>query len=68
MNSQQLLIDLAVAERNIEIGLKYNRLRYANEVSNVFATNEVATFYDLVKINFKQAMALRRLAKKERLL
>jgi len=68
MEAQQLLSELAIAERNSEVDLKYNRLRYANEVSNVFATNNVTTYYDLVKINARQAFYLRKLAIKEHLL
>ncbi len=68
MEARKLLSDLACAERNMEVDLKYNRLRYANEVSNVFETNKVSTYYDLVLRNMKEAMKLRKLAKRERLL
>ncbi len=68
MEAQQLLSELAIAERNAEVELKYNRLRYANEVSNVFATNNVTTYYDLVRTNVRQAIYLRKLAIKEHLL
>ncbi len=68
MEARKLLSDLACAERNMEVDLKYNRLRYANEVSNVFEINKVSTYYDLVLRNMKEAMKLRKLAKRERLL
>jgi hypothetical protein len=68
MGPQELLSDLATAERNNDVELKYNRLRYSNEVSNVFAVNEVATYYDLIKKNLRQALELRRTAIRERLL
>ncbi|PKL41213.1 MAG: hypothetical protein CVV44_00835 [Spirochaetae bacterium HGW-Spirochaetae-1] len=68
MTAQQLLCDLAIAERNMEVQLKYNRLRYSNEVSNMFTVNDVSTYYDLIQKNIRQALALRRLAKREHLL
>jgi len=68
MEAQKLLTDLAVAERNTNIELKLNRLRFANEVSNVFASNNVNTYYDLVTNNTREALVLRKLAVKEHLL
>ena len=68
MEAQKLLSDLAIAERNSDIALKYNRLRYSNEVSNIFADINVATYYDLVRKDVRKALYLRKLAVKEHLL
>ena len=68
MLEKQLLTELALAERNSTHELRYNRLRYANEVSNVFTMINVTTYFDLIRTDAKRALELRKLAKRENLI
>jgi len=68
MLEQQLLMELAVAERNTSYELRYNRLRFTNEVMRVFTTKKVSTYFDLIKADARKALELRDLAIKESLI
>jgi len=68
MSEQQLLTDLAVAERNTKGKLKYYQLRFAEEIRDAFTKNNVNTYFDLVRKDLKKALELRELALKENLL
>ena len=68
MLEQQLLTELAVAERNTTHNLRFNRLRYAKEVTDAFTTKNVSSYYDLVRRDAKIALQLRELAIRENLI
>ena len=68
MLEQQLLTELAVAERNTSYELRYNRLRFTNEVMKVFSLEKVSSYFDLIRTDVKKALELRDIAKKEKLI
>lgn len=68
MSEQQLLTDLAIAERNTKNKLKYYQLRFADEIRDAFLTNNVNTYFDLVRKDLDRALELRDLALRENLL
>ncbi len=68
MSEQQLLTDLAIAERNTKSKLKYYQLRFADEIREAFAANNVNSYFDLVRKDLGRALELRDLAVRENLL
>jgi hypothetical protein len=68
MTTQQLLTDLAVAERNTKHMLKYHEIKFADEIRDVFDRYKVSTYLDLVEKFPQRSLELRALAIKENLL
>ncbi|MCP4132390.1 MAG: hypothetical protein GY754_15570 [bacterium] len=68
MGVQELITDLAVAERNVQGKLKHAAIHFGNEVRNAFAKNKVNTYLDLVNVDLKKALELRELAVREKLI
>ena len=68
MTEQELLTDLAVAERNMQSKLKFRRFYFRDEVRNVFSKTKVRTYFDLVQTDLDMAIQLRDLAVKLQLL
>ena len=68
MTTQQLLTDLAVAERNTKHMLKYQEISFAEEIRDAFERYRLSTYLDLVEKYPKRSLELRALAIKENLL
>jgi len=65
---QQLLSELAIAEKTMHEMEKYTSVRYYEAVLNAFTKNRVQSFMDLVMKNESTARRLRRIARQEKLL
>ena len=68
MLEQQLLTDLAVAEKNSWSMIKFYDVSYVDEVNYAFQKNNVFSYFDLVQVDLRKAMELRKIAIGERLL
>jgi len=68
MGEQELITDLAIAERNVNEKIKYCDVHFGNEIRNAFTKYNVNTYIDLVRADLKNALKLRDLAIKENLL
>jgi len=68
MEEQQLLTDLAIAEKNMRSKLKFGRPEFADELTDAFREYHVESFLDLVRADMHKAIELRQLAVKEELL
>ena len=68
MTTQQLLSDLAVAERNTKHILKYHEISFAEEIRDAFEKYRISTYLDLVEKYPQRSLELRALAIKENLL
>ena len=68
MEYQHLLFDLVTADINIKTKIKDYSFVFIEEVRNSFKRNDVRSFSDLILVNLEQALKLRKLAMKEKLL
>ncbi len=68
MEEQQLLTDLAIAEKNLRGRMKINRPVYADRLMDAFREYSVHSFMDLVEADINKAVELRDLARVENLL
>ena len=68
MGEQELLTDLAVAERNTKGKRCLEKIYFAEEVRHAFVQNHVETYMDLVRVDMSEALRLRNMAVREHLL
>jgi hypothetical protein len=68
MTEQQLLTELAIAERNMKRKSAIYSVAFFKSVTEAFRSTRTHTFADLVRKDLRQAVALRELAIKEKLL
>ncbi len=68
MTEQQLLTDLAVAERNMKRKSSIYSIDFFKNVTDAFKMTRTNSFADLIKTDPQKALALRDLAVKEKLL
>ena len=68
MNVQELITDLAVAERRIKDVIKFRDINYGHEVDDAFEKHHIRTYYDLLQVDLEKALDLRDLAIKEKLI
>ena len=68
MTTQQLLTDLAIAERNTKHMLKYHEIKFAEEIRDAFDRYKISTYLDLVEKYPQRSLELRALAIKENLI
>ncbi len=68
MTEQQLLTDLAVAERNMKQKSIVYSVNFFNKVADAFRITRATSFAQLVEADLKLALVLRELAIKEKLI
>jgi len=68
MTEQQLLTDLALAERNMKRKSKVYSVEFFKGVTKAFTSTKSTSFADLVRSDIELALTLRDLAVKENLL
>jgi hypothetical protein len=68
MTEQQLLSELAIAERNMKKKSSIYSVTFFKSVTDAFRRTDTHSFADLVRKDVKGALALRELALKEKLL
>lgn len=68
MTEQQLLTDLAVAERNMKQKSIVHSVDFFNRVSDAFRLTKANSFAELIQTDLRLALELRELAIKEKLI
>ena len=68
MTEQELLTDLAVAERNMKQKSIVYSVDFFNQVADAFRMTKANSFAELINLNLRLALELRELAIKERLI
>lgn len=68
LDEQQLLTDLAIAERNMKHKSKRYNLLFFNQTSEAFRKTKTRTYFDLVRADVNLAVHLRELAIREKLI
>lgn len=68
MNAQQLLTDLAVAERNMKLRSRNYSILFFNKVSDAFRQTHATSYFDLVEKDVSLALELHAVAENENLL
>jgi hypothetical protein len=68
LDEQQLLTDLAVAERNMKHKSRRYSLNFFNKASEAFKLTRTRTYFDLVRSDVNLAVQLREIAIREKLI